>query len=134
MKDDSAFFFLMQLFPPLLSCTVGVDIVARYAAYSIMKLLILVWGERSCQRGPSEPTYCAFAEAAVEQNAALGSVSPTSREQDEAPVLRGLVQRTLSLSVIHTNTPGGDEEVTSFQRERERQKGMRWFHLLAWTA
>lgn len=44
----------------------------------------ILWGESSCQRGPLEPTYCVFAEAAVEQSAALGSISHTSQEQDEA--------------------------------------------------
>lgn len=44
----------------------------------------ILWGESSCLRGPSEPTYCVFAEAAMEQNAALGSVSYTSQEQDDA--------------------------------------------------
>lgn len=44
----------------------------------------ILWGESSCQRGPLEPTYCVFAEAAMEQNAALGSISHTSQEQDDA--------------------------------------------------
>lgn len=44
----------------------------------------IVRGESSCQLGPREPTYCVFAEAAAEQNAALGSVSCTSQEQVDA--------------------------------------------------
>lgn len=44
----------------------------------------ILWGESSCQHGPLEPTYCVFAETAVGQNAALGSISHTSQEQDEA--------------------------------------------------
>lgn len=44
----------------------------------------IVRGESSCQLGPREPTYCVFAEAAAEQNAALGSVSRASQEQVDA--------------------------------------------------
>lgn len=44
----------------------------------------IVRGESSCQLAPRESTYCVFAEAAAEQNAALGSVSRASQEQVDA--------------------------------------------------
>lgn len=59
-------------------------------------------GESCCQPGPLEPTYCVFAEAAVEQNAALGSISHTSREQDEALLaLLALLAQCTGLSLYH---------------------------------
>jgi len=44
--------------PPLFS--VFIDTPAKYAAYSIIRLIIILWGESSCQRGPLEPAYCVF--------------------------------------------------------------------------
>lgn len=98
-------------------------------------------GESCCQPGPLEPTYCVFAEAAVEQNAALGSISHTSREQDEAllALLALLAQRT-GLSLYHIQRERDNEEFMgddklkglSEARERERNK-VRRSDLLAWT-
>ncbi len=105
----------------------------------------ILWGESSCQCGPLEPTYCVFAEAAVEQNAVLGSISHTSREQDEAlfcehSSLNAQVHRLYPLSHTHTHTHThihtdkeefiGDDKVKGC---REEEKERKWDHLLAWT-
>lgn len=96
-------------------------------------------GESCCQPGPLEPTYCVFAEAAVEQNAALGSISHTSREQDEAllALLALLAQRT-GLSLYHIQrereTTRSSWEMISWRgwARQERERGTKWDGPTCW--